>query len=156
MSAVVTMGPPPEPKPALPPVEGAPPVARAGLARLLGRHQIASLLSTAVDFGVMTLTVELLHVDPAVSTLFGASCGAVANFQLGRHWIYEARHEHVGHQAARYAFVSACSAGLNAGSEYGLHDVLGVQYLLARAIVAVAVSLLWNFPMQRYFVFKHR
>jgi hypothetical protein len=32
--------------------------------------------------------------------------------------------------------------------------LLGVPYLLARAIVAVAVSFGWNFPLQRYFVFR--
>ena len=44
--------------------------------------------------------------------------------------------------------------GVNALGEYGLHDRLGLHYFLARAIVAVAVSLLWNFPMHRYFVFR--
>ncbi len=165
MPAAVTMGETPKP-PAQPvtmgdtpnpPAEGAPQAPpRAGLMRLLGRHQIASIISTVVDFGVMTLAVELVHTSAVIATFAGASCGAVANFQLGRHWVYGARHDHVGPQAARYAIVSAGSAGLNALGEYGLHDVLGVQYLAARAVVAVAVSLLWNFPMQRYFVFSSR
>jgi putative flippase GtrA len=170
MSAVVTMGEPPEPtaRPAQPPREGDPPIAprpglhdggdpqapARGILHYLGRHQIASFISTAVDFGVMTLAVELLHGTAVIGTLAGASCGALANFQLGRHWVYAARHDHVGEQAGRYALISASSAGLNALGEYGLHDVLGVQYLAARAVVAVAVSLLWNFPMQRYFVFR--
>jgi putative flippase GtrA len=139
--------------PALEPAERPAP-ARGGLLALLGRHQIASILSTAVDFGVMVLVVELLGRSAVVGTLAGATCGALTNFQLGRHWIFEARHEGAAPQALRYAVVSGGSAALNALGEYLAHDVLGIYYLAARALVAVAVSFAWNFPMQRYFVFR--
>jgi putative flippase GtrA len=121
----------------------------------LGRHQIASVVSTMVDFGVMTLVVELLHRSPVVGTIAGATCGAVTNFQLGRHWTFGAARHHLAPQALRYALVSAASAALNALGEYAVHDVLGVQYVAARALVAVAVSIFWNFPLQRHFVFRH-
>jgi putative flippase GtrA len=35
-----------------------------------------------------------------------------------------------------------------------VHDVAGMQYVLARAVVSIVVSLLWNFPMHRRFVFR--
>jgi len=125
-----------------------------GLLALLGRHQIASVLSTAVDFGVMVLVVELLGRSAVVGTLAGATCGAVTNFQLGRRWIFDARHEGAAPQALRYAIVSGGSAALNALGEYVAHDVLGLYYLAARALVAITVSFAWNFPMQRHFVFR--
>jgi hypothetical protein len=50
--------------------------------------------------------------------------------------------------------VSAGGAGLNATGEHLLHDLARVDYLLARCFVAAAVSLFWNFPMQRRFVFS--
>jgi putative flippase GtrA len=127
---------------------------RPGLLGLLGRHQIASLISTAVDFGVMALAVQLIGVPAVPATVLGAGSGAITNFTLGRHWVYAAGDDQAAPQVARYAVISAASAGLNALGEYALHDRLRLHYLLARAIVAVAVSLLWNFPMQRYFVFR--
>jgi putative flippase GtrA len=102
----------------------------------------------------MVLLVELLGRSPVMGTIAGATCGAFTNFQLGRHWTFRADRAHVAPQALRYAVVSAASAALNALGEYGLHDRLGVQYFAARALVAVAVSLLWNFPLQRHFVFR--
>jgi putative flippase GtrA len=120
----------------------------------LGRHQIASVISTAVDFGTMVLTVEVLGGTPVVGTVAGATCGAFTNFQLGRHFTFGAKGDQVAPQAARYALVSATSAALNALGEYLLHDRIGVQYFWARALVAVAVSFLWNFPLQRHFVFR--
>jgi hypothetical protein len=54
----------------------------------------------------------------------------------------------------RYAVVSASSAGWNALGEHIAHDRLGIQYFAARVVVALLVSFAWNFPMQRYFVFR--
>jgi putative flippase GtrA len=130
---------------------------KTGLLMLLGRHQIAAIVTTAVDFLTMALAVQLLGVSPVVGTVAGATAGALTNFQLGRRWIYEARaHDTALSQGVRYAVVSGASCGLNALGEYALFNKLGLQYLVARAIVAVAVSLCWNFPMQRYFVFQRR
>jgi putative flippase GtrA len=122
---------------------------------LLGRHQVASLVATAVDFGVMAAMVQLLHLRPDLATFVGAACGGITNFQLGRRWIFEAEHEGAAPQALRYAVVSGASAGWNALGVHGLHHRLGMNYLAARVLVAVAVSFLWNFSMQRYFVFRH-
>ncbi len=126
--------------------------ARHGVALLL-RHQAGSLASTVADFGTMILAVELAGAMPAVATAFGATAGAVTNFTLGRRWIFRGVGGGLGAQALRYAVVSGASLGLNTAGEYVLAQRLAVPYVLARLGVAVAVSLLWNFPMQRWFVF---
>ena len=120
---------------------------------LLARHQVGALAATAVDFGVMVALVSSGLARPWVATAFGAACGAVTNFTLGRSWIFGAGRGGPAAQAARYAVVSAVGLGLNSAGVYGVHDRLGVPYVAARAMVAIAVSLLWNFPVQRRFVF---
>ena len=142
---------------AAPDPQGGAAARRASFLTLISRHQIASIATTAIDFLTMPLAVELLRLSPVAGTVAGATVGAVTNFQLGRRWIYEARaHDTAISQGARYAVVSGASCGLNALGEYLLFNKLGLQYLAARAIVAVTVSLCWNFPMQRYFVFSKR
>jgi putative flippase GtrA len=137
-----------------PPIAVTAPRPRARLWTLLGRHQLAAIVCTGVDFGVMGLAVELFDVDPVLATLLGALCGGITNFLLARRWIFEAHEDRAAPQALRYALVSGTSAGLNAFGEYITHTVLGVKYFGARMIVAALVSLFWNFPMQRYFVFR--
>jgi CDP-diacylglycerol--glycerol-3-phosphate 3-phosphatidyltransferase len=135
-------------------VSTAPP--RARILATLARHQIGSLAATVVDFGTMTLLVEL-HVATAVqATLFGASLGAITNFILGRSWIFRATGADLLPQALRYGMVSTASALLNTLGEHIVNERLGVQYIVARTVVAVGVSLLWNFPLQRLFVFRAR
>jgi putative flippase GtrA len=128
--------------------------APGGLLATFGRHQVGSLVATAVDFGTMTLLVSGLGVPPALATAVGATLGGVTNFLLGRFWIFAADKDPAAGQAGRYLFVSGASLGLNVGGEYVLHDLLGIQYLLARVLIAIAVSVLWNFPVQRAFVYR--
>lgn len=126
---------------------------RDSLTRALGRHQIGSAIATVVDFGTMVTLVETLRVNPVAATACGALCGAASNFALGRRWIFHARAGAATPQALRYAFVSATSLGLNTLGEH-LATMHGGHYLASRAAVAVLVSLCWNFPMQRGFVFR--
>ncbi|MFO0672917.1 MAG: GtrA family protein [Polyangiaceae bacterium] len=118
------------------------------------RHQAASVVATAVDFGTMIALVELLALRPDVATLIGASAGAVTNFTVGRTWAFKASDAPIGAQAARYALVSALSAVWNALGEHVLARRLGAPYVLARVVVALVVSVAWNFPAHRHFVFK--
>ena len=88
------------------------------------------------------------------ATAIGAATGGVTNFMLGRASNLQAMGSHPASQAARYVAVSLASLGWNTVGEWLLAVHLGVQFQLARAIVAVVVSLAWNFPMQRAFVFR--
>jgi putative flippase GtrA len=118
------------------------------------RHHAASIIATGADYLVMILGVEVLHVSPVAATPMGAFSGAITNFTLGRRFTYQATHVPAGKQAWRYAVVSAASLGLNTAGEYLFHDVVRLEYLLARVITSVIVSNVWNYPMQRYFVFS--
>ena len=57
-------------------------------------------------------------------------------------------------QALRYAFVSTVSMLLQSGGEHALVGSAGSHYVAARIGLSIVVSLAWNFPMQRGFVFR--
>jgi len=114
------------------------------------------VVSTIVDFTAMVIAVELGGVRPVPATVIAAACGAITNFALNRRFTYEAGHGRVTRQVWRFVLVSGASLGLNALGMYGFHNVLGVQYMIARLVTAVIVSNAWNYPMLRFFVFSHR
>jgi putative flippase GtrA len=120
------------------------------------RHHTTSLLSTVVDYSVMIGCVEIGHIGPVTATGFGAACGAVTNFLVNRSFTYRATGRRMSGQARRFILVSGVSLALNAAGEYLFHVVLGLHYMLARVIVATAVSNAWNYPMLRFFVFSAR
>jgi putative flippase GtrA len=120
------------------------------------RHHVASVMAAFIDYLVMIFGVEVLRLTPVAATPMGAFCGAVTNFTLGRRFTYKRTEVPARGQAWRYAIVSAASLGLNTAGEYLFHDVVRIEYLLARVITSVIVSNAWNYPMQRYFVFSAR
>ncbi len=122
----------------------------------LGRHQALALLTTGLDLTVMLAMVEVVGLRPSLGALVGASVGAVFNFLMSRRFVFpQGRGGAATGQALRYAMVAAASAGLNAGGvEAG--ERLGVPYEIGRLVTSLVVSLAWNYPMQRRFVFGAR
>jgi putative flippase GtrA len=122
------------------------------------RYHISSLVATGVDFLTMIGAVELLHVSPVLGTVFGAAVGGVTNFLLGRHFTFRSQSRRVGGQALRYSLVSAASLGLNALGEHIFLSfaLFASHYVLGRILVATTVNNVWNYPMQRFFVFAER
>jgi|SRR6185369_15919629 putative flippase GtrA len=122
----------------------------------LGRSQIASLTATLVDFGTMVFLTEFAGLWYVAATATGAFVGAVVNFFLGRHWTFAADHQPIHGQFLRYSAVSAVSLALNTLGVYLFTEYLSLHYTLSRAIVAIAVALLFNYPLHRRFVFGRR
>jgi putative flippase GtrA len=117
------------------------------------RHQAGSVVATIVDYSLMITVVSLLGAAPELGTAVGAACGGVVNFILGRRWIFRATEGRSASQAGRYALVSFGSLLLNTAGVHVLASRLQVGYVAVRVVVSLTVSLFWNFPMQRTFVF---
>jgi putative flippase GtrA len=131
------------------------PAPRPSLLSLLGRHQLASLAATAIDYLVMILCVSVAGLGPVSGTAIGAGTGAITNFTLGRNFTFKAKDRGpVRSQALRYAAVSLMSLGWNTIGEHVFAVMLGLHYVVARLIVGTLVGFIWNFPMHRYFVFR--
>ena len=120
------------------------------------RHQAGAAVATVVDFSMMISLVSLAGASAALGTALGAASGGIVNFLLGRRWIFRATDHRTGAQAGRYAMVSLGSLLLNTGAMYVLAGSLRYPLVGARVVVAVLVSVLWNFPMHRTFVFGAR
>ncbi|HUJ59791.1 MAG TPA: GtrA family protein [Kofleriaceae bacterium] len=118
------------------------------------RNSITSVFTTALDFGVLTGLVELFHVNYVLATFLGTVVGAASNFIINRHWSFEVGHITPQWQMARFLPVQVGSSALQTGGVWLATDHLGVQYMLSKLLVAVAVYLAWNYPMNRFFVFR--
>ena len=123
--------------------------------RPLARSQLTASLATAVDMGTLVALVELAQVHYVAATAAGALCGALTNYGANRLWAFDDAHPSpVGGQMALYGAVSAGSLLLNTGGVFLFTDLLGFRYLLSKIITALAVGLLWNYPLHRFVVFR--
>jgi putative flippase GtrA len=120
------------------------------------RSALTSIFTTALDFGLLTTLVELCHVNYVLAVFLGTVLGASSNFMINRSWAFEARDGHAGHQALRYLLVQIGSAALHTSGVYALTQFGGVRYLISKVVIAIAAYLVWNYPMNRHFVFPAR
>jgi putative flippase GtrA len=124
--------------------------------RTFPRSAATSIFTTSLDFGLLAALVELGHVNYVLATFLGTVLGSTSNFLINRRWAFAATDGHAGHQAARYLATQAGSAALHTSGVWLLTRFGGVRYLVAKVVVAIAAYLVWNYPMNHYFVFRTR
>ena len=121
------------------------------------RWGFAAMAATTLDFTVLTTATEVFHVYYVISTAMGALSGGILSFLLGRNWAFLNKENNALGQAGRYVVANFSSILLNTLGVYLLTEVVSNNhYLVSKVIVASCIGLLFNFPMQRYFVFRRR
>ena len=81
--------------------------------------------------------------------------GTAITFLLSRYWAFKAEHaSRLGSQGARYLAVFGGSFVLNSGLPSVGSYLLGMPPELAFAIAQMLVYLGWNYPLNKYWVFR--
>jgi putative flippase GtrA len=117
------------------------------------KANFSALAATAVDYGSLLLSVEVLHIHYSIGVALGAFLGAITNFSLNRKWTFKSS-ERINQQILKYALVSAGSLILNTGLVVLTTESLHLQYFLSKIIVSLVVAWGWNYPLQKNFVFR--
>lgn len=120
------------------------------------RSVVTSIFTTSLDFALLTTLVELAHVNYVLATFLGTVLGATSNFLINRQWAFRGHDGRAGGQAGRYFMVQVGSSGLHTLGVWLLTAFGGVRYLVAKLVVATLAYLVWNYPMNHYFVFPAR
>jgi len=119
------------------------------------RYNVSALIATAADFLVLSLLHYGFGMYYVYATAIGAVAGAVVSFFLGRHWAFMNKEGKLSTQSIKYIITSGFSLLLNVAGMYLLVDILGISnIIIAKTIIALTVGILFNFPMQRFFIYK--
>ena len=119
------------------------------------KAQLSAQFATMVDFGLSFLMVELCGLWYVVATSLGAVAGGIVNCCIN----YELVFDHTGKLkkktvGIRYFLVWCGSIILNTGGTYLLTELSHQYFIYAKAAVALCVALLWNYQLQRNYVYK--
>lgn len=142
------------------------------------RAQVSSQVSSITDFGVTILLASVF--GGVMKTLFGeeyyygyataigAICGGIVNCTINYKWTFKAQGGNVGFVVIKYILVWIGSILLNTygtvlltelikSIEYvnsALGDHTDKVFIVCKIIVSLLVGFIWNFNMQRLFVYK--
>lgn len=118
------------------------------------RAQIAAAIGTLADLASFVALLRL-EVAPVPAVIASASLGALVNFLLARHHVFDAADRPWARQAVLFALGAGISIALNAGL-LALLLHLGAGAYLARLAAIVLVAGGFNFPFQKRVVFAQR
>ncbi len=119
-----------------------------------GKAETSASIASTVDFGIAILLANGFHVWYAFASFLGALSGGIINCCINYKWVFNAKGLKKKNVAFKYFLVWGISIALNTLGTYALTELSGVNFIFVKALVAFVVAVLWNYQMQRLFVFK--
>jgi putative flippase GtrA len=118
------------------------------------KAQLVSLLASCVDFLVTLLLVQVLGAPYLPGSATGTLTGGVTHFMISRNWVFSAQEKKWSGQVSRYMLVWIGNFILNIAGLWLLTHFTGMNYLLAKIVIAIIVAVCYNYVLQKRFVFK--
>ncbi len=125
------------------------------------KAQLSALAASGIDLVTTALLFRLAGFSPFWSTVAGAVCGGIVNCVTNYHWTFPGTDRSRRGIAMRYFVVWGGSILLNAwGVKLAVAllprhpDTTLSELMLARIVVAVLVAVLWNFNLQKQWVYQ--
>ena len=118
------------------------------------RSQIASFGASVVDFSITYMLTSFAGLWYIFSTTSGVVSGGIANFLLGRYWVFNASNGKKLNQVFKYILVWAFSMLLNLSGTIFFTEIMGMYYMVSKLLTGILVGILFNYNLQRVFVFN--
>lgn len=122
------------------------------------KAQFSAFIGGIVDYLIMIVCTEFLHIHYTMSILVGGLIGAVINFSINRHWTFSAQQNQSAMPLQFFKF--ACMLGgsifLKASGTFLLTESVHIDYKISRLMTDVVVSLGFNYTLQKYWVFSRK
>ena len=117
------------------------------------RVGLSGVLATLIDVITLIALVELVGVHVTIAAFVAALNGGVTNFLVNKYWAFNDRSRIAIRQVGSYTAVAVVTALFVAAAVHVFAVVLGLPYLIAKALAAVTVFLAWSYPAQAKLVF---
>lgn len=129
------------------------------------RAQLSAQFATLADFILTYVCFQWLSIYYVIATSIGAITGGIVNCVINYKWAFATKDCQFKWVFFKYILVWVGSFLLNVGGVYLLVELLkhhtylwerasGFYLIIAKIIVAVIVSVGWNYVLHRYFVFQ--
>ncbi|MCQ6957465.1 GtrA family protein [Mucilaginibacter aquariorum] len=117
------------------------------------RAQASSFIASLFDFLTTIVCKEFFYLWYVKASLIGTIVGGVANFALGRVWVFKKRKKTIPLQAVKYMVVWGGNVALNTGGVFLITHYVGLDYKISKVLVSFSVGVTYNYFLQKKFVF---
>lgn len=118
------------------------------------KAQVSAWIASAVDFSITLIIAKVFGVWYGIATFIGALSGGITNCIINYQWVFHAKGQKKTNVAYKYFIVWSVSILINTLGTWFFTEITGINFIIIKALVAICVAILWNYQMQRLFVFK--
>ena len=118
------------------------------------KAQISAFIGGLVDYFSMIFFTEVVGIFYANSIVISGLIGAVVNFSINRNWTFQTKNSNLKWQLTKFSVVVLGSIFFKSTGTYLLTNYLEIDYKITRILVDAIVSFGYNYPVQRFWVFK--
>jgi len=123
-------------------------------AKAFSKAQASAFIGGVVDYVVMLLCVEVFSSHYVTGIIVGGIVGAFVNYAINRYWSFRGSHESARQQIGKFVVVVVGSILLKSAGTSLLTEWMSIDYRISRLITDGLVSLVFNYTLQRWWVFK--
>lgn len=121
--------------------------------RMFMKAQTASLFAWLVDLAVMKFGVYM-GIWYIWASVLGNIMGAITHFTLGRGWVFQRASSTLDRHIIRYAIVWCGYVVLTSCVLFVFTDYMQIDAFWSKILTSVLISVGYNYPLQKRFVFK--
>lgn len=122
------------------------------------KAQFSAFLGGAVDYFIMVLFTQIFNLHYTISIAIGGVIGAIVNFSLNKKWTFYSKDipykNPMSAQLMKFVLVVVNSILLKSSGTYLITTFLGFDYRISRIATDLFVSIVFNYTMQKYWVFR--
>jgi len=114
------------------------------------RYGVVALIAFIIDFGLLFVFTNYLHIFYLLSATLSFSISLVANYYLSTAWVFPnttSRAKHI--QITLFTLIGVSGLALNALVIGFCTSVFGIYYLYSK-LIATALVFFWSFLGRRY------
>jgi len=105
-----------------------------------------------IDYGIMILLTDVLHINYLVSTTMSFSVSVIYNYILSTKWVFDDTKKHSGAEKfVVFLILSIIGLGINELLMYLSVDKLAIDHKLAK-IGVTAIVMVYNFITRKLFL----
>ncbi len=120
------------------------------------KAQGSAIFATGCDYAMRVFVDKVVDLDYLVATFLGALTGGIVNCCVNYRFVFSGNGAKKLDVAWRYLVIWTGSILLNTAGTGFFKEVIGIKVYISMVLTSLLVAILWNYMMQRSFVFKGR
>ena len=117
-------------------------------------YSTVGMVATIVDFGLLYLFVDILHIHYTLGVMAAYFFAALVNYLLQKKWTFKCKSTKYCKQFIAFFIIGLGGMAINIAIIVIFVEYLSLSYLLGKG-VATIVAYFWNFHLNQHGTFKH-